>query len=173
MKILVALDGSAKDAAVLARVSNLARATGAELLLVHALNPWADPAGATAPFLQDRIEQVRQRWRAYLRRRAKQLAGLSVTTLVEDQQKPDGHASEDPPDCLARVASDYDADLLAVASKRASGMAGLLLGSTAQALLHISPCPVLVVRPGDPAVGRKSTASAAAGPGQAGPSLAA
>ncbi|HEU5318691.1 MAG TPA: universal stress protein [Chloroflexota bacterium] len=100
MKILVALDGSEKDKALLARVGALARASQAELLLVHALNPWADPGEAT-------------------------------------------------------------------------GLTGLLLGSTAQALLRLSPCPVLVVRPDGAAAGHENTASAGATPEPAVPALAA
>jgi hypothetical protein len=45
------------------------------------------------------------------------------------------------------VARDVGADVVVVASKRASGLLGLLLGSTARGVLRASLCPVLVVRP--------------------------
>jgi nucleotide-binding universal stress UspA family protein len=45
------------------------------------------------------------------------------------------------------VARERGADFLVVASKHSVGVTGLLLGSTAQALLRISPCPVVVARP--------------------------
>jgi universal stress protein A len=156
MKILVALDTSDKDDAVLAQASRLARTTGAELTLVHVLNPFVDPSDATAPFLPERLAQVKQWRERYVHARARDLAGLPVQVRVEWQRRPPGHRCEDVADCLARVARDLDTDLLVLASKRASGVAGLLLGSTAQAMLRLSPCPVLVVRPPDHAVPRAS-----------------
>jgi nucleotide-binding universal stress UspA family protein len=56
-------------------------------------------------------------------------------TLRETEEVPEG------------VTREWAADVLVVASKRAAGVAGLLLGGTAQALLRASPCPVLIVRP--------------------------
>jgi nucleotide-binding universal stress UspA family protein len=48
---------------------------------------------------------------------------------------------------LARIAAEEGAALLAIASRRAVGMRGALMGSVAQETLRLSPCPVLVVRP--------------------------
>jgi nucleotide-binding universal stress UspA family protein len=149
MKLLVALDGSDKDAALVSQAGRLARAANAEVVLVHALSPWLDPPEATAPFLDDRLAQVRGWREAYLQEQATALAGVPVQVRVAWYQWPAGGPSEDAAGCLARVAGECGADLLLVASKRASGLGGLLLGSTAQALLRRSPCPVLVVRPPD------------------------
>jgi nucleotide-binding universal stress UspA family protein len=71
-------------------------------------------------------------------------AGLPATVVV-DIPSPGGGAAE----VIAREARERRADLVVVVSKRASGVRGLLLGSVAQALLQLAPCPVLVVRPLD------------------------
>ena len=67
--------------------------------------------------------------------------------LVEGERWPAGRGSEDIAEAIARVAREQGVDIVVVASKRADGIRGLLLGSTAQELLSRSPCPVLVVRP--------------------------
>lgn len=51
-----------------------------------------------------------------------------------------------PAPTLAAVARD--ASLLVVGSRGAGGFAGKLLGSTSQAVLELSPCPVAIVRAG-------------------------
>jgi nucleotide-binding universal stress UspA family protein len=55
---------------------------------------------------------------------------------------------EEVPECIARVAREQQADILVIATNRAAGVRGLLLGSVAQALMRLSPCPILVVRDG-------------------------
>ena len=54
---------------------------------------------------------------------------------------------EDVPSCIARVARDQGASILVVGHGRTGSLVGLLLGSTAQALIQQSPCPILLVRP--------------------------
>jgi nucleotide-binding universal stress UspA family protein len=54
-------------------------------------------------------------------------------------------AAGSPARSLLEVARD--AQLVVVGSRGRGGVAGMLLGSTSQALLHHSPCPVAVVRP--------------------------
>lgn len=46
---------------------------------------------------------------------------------------------------LAEVAKEEGADVIVVGTRGHTPLAGLLLGSVTQRLLHIAPCPVLVV----------------------------
>ena len=53
---------------------------------------------------------------------------------------------------LAQLASDLEADLLVVGTHGRRGATRLLLGSIAEAVVRLAPCPVLVVRPKTAAV---------------------
>ncbi len=70
------------------------------------------------------------------------LEGFDVTTRVEVQAH-----GEEVDECIARVASEVHADVLVVVSKHVSGGTSAVLGSFAQGILKLSPCPVLVVHP--------------------------
>jgi nucleotide-binding universal stress UspA family protein len=47
---------------------------------------------------------------------------------------------------IAQIAADLEADLVVVGTKGRSGLALVLLGSVAHAVVTLAPCPVLVVR---------------------------
>ena len=51
----------------------------------------------------------------------------------------------EPADLIADVAHESDADLIVVGTRGHGRVAGMLLGSVTQRLLHVAPCPVLAV----------------------------
>ena len=144
MKIAIALDGSKRAEAALERAAALAREGNGELLLVNVFSPFVDTADAPGATPEEHRTHVAGLRQAYLRNVATSLPGIRTELVVAAQ-----HKAEDADQCIARVASEHAADILVVTSKQASGLVGLVLGSTAQGLLRISPCPVLVVRPED------------------------
>ncbi len=71
------------------------------------------------------------------------LGGPPATILVEAFSYGEDTAAH-----IAHVAADRGSDMVVIASKRASGVRGLIGGSVAQHVIRLSPCPVFVVRPG-------------------------
>lgn len=53
--------------------------------------------------------------------------------------------NKDPADLIADVAREVHADLIVVGTRGHGRVAGALLGSVTQRLLHVAPCPVLAV----------------------------
>lgn len=54
---------------------------------------------------------------------------------------------EAPAEEIAQLAADLEADLVVVGTHGRRGISRLLLGSVAEAVVRLSPCPVFVVRP--------------------------
>jgi nucleotide-binding universal stress UspA family protein len=151
MKLLVALDGTEKDSAALSAAAKLAQETRSEVLLLNVVNPWVDLSSDPAPTPQERLRHVSAQRQAYLEECLRQFAGLPAAVRVEPMRHPPGQHAEDVAEVISRVAAEWDADIAVVASKHPSGIVGLLLGRAVERLLRICPCPVLVVRPHEPA----------------------
>jgi nucleotide-binding universal stress UspA family protein len=47
---------------------------------------------------------------------------------------------------IARLAGELECDLIVMGSHGRSGLAGLIMGSVASRVLHLAPCPVLLVK---------------------------
>ena len=67
---------------------------------------------------------------------------------------------DSPASVIAETAADVHADVIVIGSRGHGPVAGLLLGSVAQRLLHFATCPVFVIPVG---VGTASAPQAAAG----------
>src|SRR5688572_28118481 len=58
MRLLVALDRTAKDAAATRAAVQLARATGADVVLCNIVHPWVDTVSSGASTSEGRLEEV-------------------------------------------------------------------------------------------------------------------
>src|SRR5947199_10420409 len=105
-RILVAIENSPADQAIVDHVRRLATQTGAELHLVHVADGWA---ARNFDGLQLRESEEMKSDRDYLARLAGDLAtgGLTVTTEL---------ALGDPADQLIRLSEERGADLLAMST---------------------------------------------------------
>jgi nucleotide-binding universal stress UspA family protein len=133
-KIIVPLDGSEIAEAILPLVEEIARHTGAEIVLVTAVQQVGAWDAALTLQVLDREDASAA---AYLGERAKKLAGKKRSSVVR------GDAAE----AILRAAAEESADLIAISTHGRSGLARWLFGSTAAKLLEAAAVPVLFLRP--------------------------
>jgi nucleotide-binding universal stress UspA family protein len=138
-KILIAVDESAFAVRAADVGFELARSLGAEVALVHVVDPavdaYAPEGGIPASELVALAKQNGRRLLAAFGQRASlQPAPLEFVHVG----KP---AAE-----IVKAAKNWPADLIVVGSHGRGGVQRLLLGSVAEAVMRHAACPVLVVR---------------------------
>jgi universal stress protein A len=135
-RILVAVENSAADQTILSHVEQLAKLTGAELLIVHVADGWA---ARNYEKLNLRESEEMRRDRAYLDSIRDRLVGvgLPVETCL---------AMGDPASQLIKVAQDRQVDLIAMSTHGHRFLADIIRGSTADKVRHLVKIPVLLLR---------------------------
>jgi nucleotide-binding universal stress UspA family protein len=135
-RILVAVENSEADKTILQHVSELARLTGAELLLVHVADGWA---ARNFDQLKLRESEEMKIDRDYLDRLSGELEGrgLKVETRL---------AMGDPATELVKVSEEYGVDLIAMSTHGHRFVKDVLLGATADKVRHLVKIPVLLLR---------------------------
>ena len=141
-RVLHATDFSAASSRAFKRAVDIAKVSGAELLLVHVL-PSALPIvadGYVSPKVYEDLEAANradgQKRLDRLTRRAR-AAGARVKSLLLEGV---------PHERIAQAARARKADMVVIGTHGRTGFAKLVLGSVASRVLAISPCPVLTVR---------------------------
>jgi nucleotide-binding universal stress UspA family protein len=135
-RILVAAENSPADRAVLVHVQELARLTGAALLIVHVADGWA---ARNFHQLELRESEEMRADRAYLEELKEELTGRGFN--VETRLGLGDPASE-----IARVAGEERIDLIAMSTHGHRFVKDVLLGATVDRLRHMVDVPVLLVR---------------------------
>jgi nucleotide-binding universal stress UspA family protein len=135
-RILVAVENSAADRTILAHVAELARLTGAELLLVHVADGWA---ARNFDQLKLRESEEMKSDRAYLDRVAGELTAQGLTAVARLEKG-------DPATELIRVANEQHVDLIAMSTHGHRYFADVLHGTTADRVRHLVRVPVLLLR---------------------------
>jgi nucleotide-binding universal stress UspA family protein len=135
-RILVAIENSPADRTILAHVSELARLTGARLLLVHVADGWA---ARNFNQLKLRESEEMKSDRTYLDQVRADLEsrGFTVETRL---------AMGDPATELINVAEEQRVDLIAMSTHGHRFLADLFLGATADRVRHLVKVPVLLLR---------------------------
>lgn len=138
-RILLAVDLTEESRPVADRAVALARLSEAELHVIHVIEPLSLAYGGDFPVdLSSVQEQIQEQAESHL---AEFCASVGVP--AERRHLIFGRAETE----IHRIAEEADADLVVVGSHGRHGLA-LLLGSTANGVLHGSSRDVLAVRVG-------------------------
>jgi nucleotide-binding universal stress UspA family protein len=139
-KVIWATDGSEHADRAMPDAVQLAKSDGAELHVVHVLEKLVGARAANMDAFANEDEI-----KTKIERQAKAIAaenGLKTTThIVVGLGTRIG-------DRIAEIAQDAGADLIVVGTRGHGALGSFVLGGVTQRLLHVSPCPVLVVPPG-------------------------
>lgn len=136
--ILIAVDLTDECHPVVQRALAIASSSGAKASLVHIVEPMAMAFGGDVPMdlsslQQQQFDQARERLQTFAGQYAE--LGSDSRHLTYGQPRQEIH----------RLAEEQNCDLIVVGSHGRHGLA-LLLGSTANDVLHGAPCDVLAVR---------------------------
>lgn len=134
--ILVAVEHSPADRTILTHVRELAKLTGAELLLVHVADGWA---ARHFDDLKLRESEEMKADRAYLDQLAREFTADSLKVSTE-------LARGDPATELIRLAEERKVDLIAMSTHGHRFLNDLLRGTTVDKVRHLVKIPVLLLR---------------------------
>ena len=137
-RILIAIDQGPIAARAMGVGVDLAKALGAQIALVHVI----DPKGASAPeggFPPSVIlDEFRQEGRQLLK---------AISLRIGGDPPPREYVVEGNPSReIIKTAGEWEADLIVLGTHGRSGISRVLLGSTAEGVVRHSPIPVLTVR---------------------------
>ena len=135
-KILVALENSRSDQALLPHIEKLALLVHAELLLVHVADGWG---ARNFDRLKLAESEEMKADREYLESTAAKLraAGLETRMIL---------ALGDPPTEILKVAEAEKCDLIAMTTHGHRLIGDIIHGSTIEAVRHRTNIPMLIVR---------------------------
>ena len=150
-KIVVATDFSEQAESAVNHSMAIARHTGAELVLMHALSmpepDYAMPYPVSTPAVYvDQVDAIIREARSKLDEKRERLIGqgVEVSHVFVNEMADRG---------IVKVAKEMDADLIVVGSHGRTGIARFLLGSIAERVVRHAHCDVLVARGDAPAGG--------------------
>jgi nucleotide-binding universal stress UspA family protein len=132
--VVLGLDGSESSDKAFAYATRLAKEHGSNVHVVHVVELVAARGGGTVNLNEDELK-------AKIRGQVEELAAAGVVAELELTAAMAGG----PAHVIADTATRVDADLILTGSRGHTAVAGILLGSVAQRLLHLAHCPVLIV----------------------------
>ena len=132
--IVLAVDGSKPSNRAVDYAAKLANESGGRILAVHVEELMAGRAAGPVHVNEDAIQDE-------IRAHVKQLNEDGIKTELQITSTMTGG----PAHVIAEAADREGADIIVTGTRGHTALAGVFLGSVAQRLLHVAPCPVLVV----------------------------
>lgn len=134
-KILIATDFSAASEHALEYATSLARDSGATLLISHVEETPAPSVGGDLYFAQVDYPSPE------VRRQLDKVVPTDIRVAFEHRL-----AHGTPADEILRIAEEDQADLIVIGTHGRTGLARVLMGSVAEAVMRRATCPVLTVK---------------------------
>jgi nucleotide-binding universal stress UspA family protein len=145
-RVLVPTDFSAASEEAWKTAQRLAQSVDAELVLLHVFVE--APLYSESPFSGPRVREIYESARDWVQAKLAQWAdaarasGLAVRTEVR---------AGVPHREILTAAGEVQADLIVMGTHGRGGVERALMGSVADRVIRLGPCPVLSVRPADSA----------------------
>jgi nucleotide-binding universal stress UspA family protein len=136
-KILVPVDFSEFSRKALKYALRMAAQFGAEVTLVHVVEPFIYPTDWMLPLPQTDFAGARRAIIEQLRALTESYPFAAQPIVVE------GKPSQE----IIKIAKARKADLIIIGTHGYSGVKHALIGSVAERVVRLAPCPVLTVRP--------------------------
>jgi nucleotide-binding universal stress UspA family protein len=141
-RILHPTDFSRASGGAFARAIALAKDSRAELLLVHVMTPYVPVAGEG--YMPPRVwEEMEASTRAYA---TKKLEGLAARARKAGVRARMLLLEGAPAERIARAAKSQRADVVVIGTHGRTGLARFFVGSVAERVVAMAPCPVMTVR---------------------------
>jgi nucleotide-binding universal stress UspA family protein len=140
-RILVPVENSAYDAAIIGHITHLATLCGSSIVVIHVADGWV---ARNIRHLDLRESEEMKEDRAYIEQLVTVLqdAGLEAEAVL---------ASGDPAQEICAAAARESCDLIAMSTHGHKLLNDMLRGSVANTVRHNTTVPVLLVRGGDAA----------------------
>jgi nucleotide-binding universal stress UspA family protein len=155
-KILLAIGDSSDADRVLASGLTIAAQMGAEILILHVLDPlvarglsaFNSPLiGGILPIMNDRaIEQYIVAWKDYEREGIERLQAYAVQTKERGVKAEILQNYGDAGPLICEAAKQWSADSILMGRNQKSMLSEVFLGSTSNYVLHHAPCSVMVMQ---------------------------
>ena len=137
MKVLVPIDGSEHSQKALARALELAEKQGAQITIMTVVPVASDFMDESLVNIQDKLRAENQKWLDTAKAEF-DAKGIKVDAILEKGLVPANN--------IIRRAEDDKFDRIVMGSTGRSGLAKILMGSTAAKVVANAPCEVTIVR---------------------------
>jgi nucleotide-binding universal stress UspA family protein len=158
-KILIAIGDSPESELVLANGLTIAEKLGAQILILHVLNPLimhgfdtigSPLVGGILPIINERaIAQYTQQWQEYERQGQERLASYLKQASDRQIQAEVLQKYGDSGPMICETAKSWSADAIVMGRNQKPALSEIFLGSTSNYVLHHANCSVMAIQSRD------------------------